>query len=361
MKLHSRSTASMLYLGDHSRQGLENPDARLVGTHARFCRATQLLTLARSTYPAPFLLSAVSNPLLASYPFRNRPVGILSRIGAYTARLFAPIWRVFPRFMRGYVYEVLASVGRWKYGMNKTSAAVQRLPFGLYLKHGFDPEVLANEHNALHIVQRNTRIPCPRAIDLVASGESKRSYLLTTTVPGITLAQALQLLSDQDLIGIAAELTDYAYQIREIQRPKESSFLISNTLGSACRDPRIRDCTPIGPFADEAAFSQNLLFSDDPSRRGHDSVFTHADLNPRNILVDRVVTAGVARWRITGIVDWETAGYYPEYWEFTKSMFESFRWPRRYNGMVVSVFREFGDYSGELAVERRAWESGDGV
>ena len=33
--------------------------------------------------------------------------------------------------------------------------------------------------------------------------------------------------------------------------------------------------------------------------------FTHADLLPRNILVDGSV--------ITGIVDWNTAGFYPEF------------------------------------------------
>ena len=39
------------------------------------------------------------------------------------------------------------------------------------------------------------------------------------------------------------------------------------------------------------------------------SVFTHGDLCPRNILVNESL-------RITGIVDWEAAGWYPEYWEY---------------------------------------------
>jgi thiamine kinase-like enzyme len=40
-------------------------------------------------------------------------------------------------------------------------------------------------------------------------------------------------------------------------------------------------------------------------------VFTHADLNPFNILVrgDDVV----------GIIDWEFAGWYPHYWEYTSN------------------------------------------
>lgn len=113
---------------------------------------------------------------------------------------------------------------------------------------------------------------------------------------------------------------------------------------------------------DEASFSQHLRFSDEPSRRGHKIVFTHADLNPRNILVERTTShAGQEGRQLSGIVDWETAGFYPEYWDYTKSMFEGFRWPRRHNEMMRRVFSEFGNYDEELAVETQAWESGDGV
>ena len=38
--------------------------------------------------------------------------------------------------------------------------------------------------------------------------------------------------------------------------------------------------------------------------------FTHGDLLPRNILVDGS--------KITAIIDWETAGYYPEFWEYCR-------------------------------------------
>ncbi|EXL96042.1 hypothetical protein FOIG_11582 [Fusarium odoratissimum NRRL 54006] len=79
-------------------------------------------------------------------------------------------------------------------------------------------------------------------------------------------------------------------------------------------------------------------------------------------MVERIKdSAGARGWRLSDIIDWETAGYYPEYWDYTKSMFEEFRWPRRYNGMTQDVFNEFGDYSEELGVERRAWALGDGI
>jgi thiamine kinase-like enzyme len=40
-------------------------------------------------------------------------------------------------------------------------------------------------------------------------------------------------------------------------------------------------------------------------------VFTHCDLNPTNILVRED--------KIVGIIDWEFAGWYPSYWEYTSA------------------------------------------
>lgn len=48
-------------------------------------------------------------------------------------------------------------------------------------------------------------------------------------------------------------------------------------------------------------------------RRSSISVFTHGHLTPRNIMVDSV-------GRITGIVDCENAGWYPDYWEYANVM-----------------------------------------
>ena len=43
------------------------------------------------------------------------------------------------------------------------------------------------------------------------------------------------------------------------------------------------------------------------------SVFTHADIAARNIMVDE-------SHHITGILDWEAAGWYPDYWEYANIM-----------------------------------------
>ncbi|RBR26208.1 uncharacterized protein FIESC28_00991 [Fusarium coffeatum] len=347
-------------LGDHSRQGIEKADARLIGSHARFCKSIQLVKLARDIAPGLFSQSRT----MTSSARHQLPVRIPSH-SLDLGRIFLPplmcLWRLFPSALRIMTYELLRKIGNRFY--NKDGyALVQRLPFGLYLKCNSDSDTLRNEYNALKVLERKTSILAPRAIDIVSqnTGDDDFSYLLMTRVPGTSLAICQDALSDQDCATVSAQLKDYISQMRDIPNP--SKMAICNTLGEACRDPRIRDWAPIGPCPDEASFSQHLRFSDEPSRRGHKIVFTHGDLNPRNIMVERTTNSTGARgWRLSGIIDWETAGYYPDYWDYTKSMFESFRWTRRYNTMIEGVFSEFGDYSDELAVEKRAWESGDGI
>ncbi|KAK3682890.1 kinase-like domain-containing protein [Podospora appendiculata] len=365
-------------LGDHSRSRLATVDPRYVGTHARLSRSFRFVNLAQEIAPGILLPfgqpesstpngehptsqpSASSGPPQRNLP--NRPSFLTDLfVGA-----FLTVWLWFPIKARMAVYDKLRAAGQRRYGMPYGGVdGVQKLPFNLYLKFGTVAGMAHNEFNALQMVRRHTKIPAPRVLDVFTkpddASKDPYGYLLMTGLPGVSIDRCQDILSDRDLAAIAAQMKDYVSQLRGIPKTVNPDKLICNTLGQACRDHRIRYGDPIGPFADEAAFSQFLRFPDEDARRGHEIVFTHADLNPRNILVDKVVLAdGTKGWRVTGIVDWETAGYYPEYWDYTKAFFERFRWTKRYNDAMHGVFNSFADYSREFDVELRAWESGDG-
>lgn len=65
-------------LRDHSRQGIEKVDARLAGSHARFCRSIQLVNIARAMTHSPFHEA----PTLTDTPRQPLPVHISSsRLG----------------------------------------------------------------------------------------------------------------------------------------------------------------------------------------------------------------------------------------------------------------------------------------
>lgn len=359
-------------LGDHSRLGTEKIDPRFIGTHARLCKSIRYLELTKKF--AADRLPPVSGSLLrrsVSFlfpPFQRLRRGIFSMTGHFTG-VFGAIWSLFPAKLRFAGYGVMRRIGERIYGTSNGYSTVQRLPFGLHLKFHGEVEAFRNEFNALRVVQKNTSIPVPRSLDFVIKPavlhdpySSPEAYLLTTRLPGEPLSRCLEILSDIDLERISYKLKGYLSQLRNIPKTVNPEMAICNTLGEACYDPRIQGGQPVGPFKDEAAFSQTLRFSDEPARREHKIVFTHADLNPRNILVDRVIQPDRSRrWEVTGIVDWETSGYYPEYWDYTKARFEGFRGFGRYTDMIRKVFAEFGDYSREFDVEQRSWESGDGV
>ncbi|XXG99277.1 hypothetical protein Hte_005614 [Hypoxylon texense] len=355
-------------LGDHSRSGIAKVDPRFVGSQARLCRSLQFLNISKrlSIELLPQSLSS-----LIGLPAWRSNVGPWNcwRLSGLCTGAFLRVWLLVPGKVRIAWYRMLQKLGRRLYGNHDGNATVQRLPFGLYLKYNGETEQSRNEFNALEMVRRHTSIPVPEALDIVfQQGDVNDplsipgTHLLVTRVPGLPLSRCQNVLSDKDIGRIANQLKDYVAQLRDIRQLVNSDVAICNSLGGACMDGRVCGGRPVGPFTEEAAFSQMVKFSDDPARRGHEIVFTHADLNPRNILVGQTVQSdGTTGWSVTGIVDWETAGYYPEYWDYTKAMFEGFRWTRRYNNMVHEVFSEFGDYSRELDVERRSWATGDGI
>ncbi|KAI1810837.1 hypothetical protein GGS20DRAFT_589166 [Poronia punctata] len=372
-------------LGDHSRRGLTTADARLIGTHARMASSFQFLTIASRIAPEILgepPLSLVS-PALHAPQVNNglAPQGVSMRsifrlpITAFGS-IFHKLWLWMPNAVRLAAYRLLQRMGRALYGSPDGYASVQRLPFGLYLKYNRELDSVRNEFNALRLVRQHTTIPVPKPLDVVTAPTTDsnvdeadpflpsfclNSYLLTTRMPGVPLSTCNDLLSGRDLERIAAQLKHYITQLRTIPNTVNKKAPICDTLGGPCRDARIRGGDSVGPFADEAAFSQMLRIPDEPSRRGHEIMFSHADLNPRNILVEEHVQPdGSVTWNVSGFVDWEFSGYFPEYWEYTKALFEGFRWPKRYNNMIHSVFKEFGDYSKELDIETRCWEMGDG-
>ncbi|KAF8222918.1 hypothetical protein L208DRAFT_1319835, partial [Tricholoma matsutake] len=63
-------------------------------------------------------------------------------------------------------------------------------------------------------------------------------------------------------------------------------------------------------------------------------LFTHANLVDQNILIKD--------GRISGIVDWEWVGFYPEHWEFIKIMSNS-AWPLGWGKRMLAELTEYAN------------------
>lgn len=164
---------------------------------------------------------------------------------------------------------------------------------------------------AMHFIREHTTIPVPR-IHATTAATITMDY-----VEGTTLEEAWNGLSDDERAVISDQLRDYIGQLRSIK----GTYIGGFENGPAIDGRRFTH--EGGPFATEAEWNDFLLSNlltqcpdvlqsvvRSQMRTDHDIVLTHGDLVGMNIIV--------RDGRIASIVDWERAGFYPEYYELIK-------------------------------------------
>ncbi|KAJ5573935.1 kinase-like protein [Penicillium hispanicum] len=205
---------------------------------------------------------------------------------------------------------------------------IAQLPFGLVLKWSDGTrleEVLAMQ------VARAAGFPVPRVISYGEHPDTPHApvSILMTRMPGAELGQVYETLSNEDKNSILRELKSYLKAMRGWPNPWGSSRICS-LEGTAIRSVRVPNHLA-GPFESEEEFNEYLIqpswsggFSSEAAYNNaldiakgirklpHRIVFSHGDLKPHNILVKD--------GKITGFLDWESAGWYPDYWDFTTAL-----------------------------------------
>jgi aminoglycoside phosphotransferase len=233
------------------------------------------------------------------------------------------VWTCAPLTLRAWTYQRMASISVSMYG-HTGSDSVFRMPLNLYLRRaeiGWAAKHQA-EFETLRLMETQTQVPAPRGIDVIRYRDS--SFLLMTGVNGERVGPRPATLTDDQVDLIVRDLQQYTAEIRSIPRKISSDFQICNSLGGGILDWRIGNSQrEILKFQNEGEFHRYLDIAFTAEDKAilkkahsiqHKIVFTHADINMRNVLVDE-------NGRISEIVDWECAGWYPEYWEYTKMHF----------------------------------------
>jgi aminoglycoside phosphotransferase len=197
----------------------------------------------------------------------------------------------------------------------------------------FGETVSLQQAESTSFVASNTTIPVPRILKVDTI--DKWNYIYMTRLPGIPLSECLPSLSASQLNTIALELRGYLDQLRGLRiKDHEQSEFIGSLGGAPCMDRIFCSGRPErGPFKTEVEMYDNICdrmldlqswgnYKPDnynhilrrmyKENSNHTIKFTHGDLSPTNILVQE--------GHVTGILDWEEAGWYPEYWEYIKTM-----------------------------------------
>jgi serine/threonine protein kinase len=246
-------------------------------------------------------------------------------------------------------FDTLPRNLRWKlkFGGKKVevhdSATIIRLGDKRILKKGVE----STEYEALRLVNEKTSVPVPRVLGVYNTREGVLVDL--EVVPGRTVDTVWNSLSPAQKNKHVSDLGRFIDQLRKLPAPKRE--VIGSTSMGANHDPRFGK-KGIGPFYSVNYFHEFI-------RRGHplhdfreeelqhchgrqyEIKFTHADLCPQNILVDD-------NGRITAILDWESAGWYPEYWEYTQMHFAT---PNEMKDWLAAVENVVKRYDNEMVAE----------
>ncbi|KAL8858216.1 MAG: hypothetical protein Q9178_005228 [Gyalolechia marmorata] len=181
------------------------------------------------------------------------------------------------------------------------------------------------EFSTLQYIANNMReIPSPMPLGLIKM--SGLSYMFMSFIEGITLEKAWLNMIPTQKQSVTEQLDNILAKMRQHQRPYGAPF--GGTSGEGCKDTRrhtristsrIDDCSQFQDFqfskptfGSEAyvKFLRGLLPDSDSL-----CVFTHGDLRKENIMISLQDNGDV---KVTGLIDWEMSGFYPEYFECTK-------------------------------------------
>lgn len=198
-------------------------------------------------------------------------------------------------------------------------------------------DVRLEEAATMKFIAEKTSIPVPKVLS--AFERKGQVFIVMERIQGTPLSAVFNAPSTSDEMR-----STFLDQLREILKelralPPPTAFSVGHCINAPLQDPRQhQDMNPVrfGPFAtiqdfhrwlrNDMEFGQASM----PNKQDVDefnsmiqkqdgpwppSVFTHGDLNPSNIIV--------RDGKIVGIIDWEMAGWYPHYWEYTANKMQS--------------------------------------
>ncbi|KAJ7718798.1 kinase-like domain-containing protein [Mycena metata] len=271
-------------------------------------------------------------------------------------------WLLVPQSLRYRTYCALVR----SFGKQQHMSPVYSLPLGIYVKFCRLPD----EGLVMEYVRTRTTIPVPQVLDHITATVSfepdNRMFLLVMhALPGTPLfiqgeGSRLAHATDEQRNLLETTIAEWIFQLRAL--PPPNPHLVSGFTGGPFISYRIGD-PPVGPFADVAEFHAQpfcAVSTEDADERIQSLVaeraarkyynhLTHGDLLPHNILTDHA-------YHPTGLIDWECAGWLPEYWELASSTRAPFERMYIWRDMYPRCFPRYDD---DLTLElhiQRYWD-----
>ncbi|KAL2019549.1 hypothetical protein VTK56DRAFT_9516 [Thermocarpiscus australiensis] len=177
---------------------------------------------------------------------------------------------------------------------------------------------LQREVEAMDYVRRHTSTPIPAIIEVhLESGfEGGQGWVLMERVSGVELGVGWPDMSQNARSETIRQLRLYFEQLHQLRPP--GTGWIGSCSGDPAYDHRLSSRSPCGPFNTVGEFHDYLVAPVKKCPRPewalkyrsqlpdtHAIQFAHADLSWENILIDPATS------NVSGIADWEMAGFWP--------------------------------------------------
>ena len=212
------------------------------------------------------------------------------------------------------------------------------------VKYGRGIAIIEGEN--MLFVQKMTKINVPKVYALYTEPTTKKNYIVMENVEGDTLASKWPDLTEAQKTAIVANLKCFLEELR-VLLPSPGYFGSLGRRGLLDEIFSTRDVEPLinGPFRStyslNTAMALKYVYGDNglspykaefyrwvlPSvLRGHQldqPTFTHGDWQRKNLIIKKVPPRDDVldadhrfdEFKVT-VLDWENAGWYPEYWEY---------------------------------------------
>lgn len=198
----------------------------------------------------------------------------------------------------------------------------------------FAPRLVLQEAENQQFVSENSNVPTPKIIAVMTEPDTGCLFFVMEHVDGDELGKVWGSLTPAEKLDVGGQIQEALEALRRIPNPGYFGGINRKPLSDIVFWTREEKPETSGPFYTEEALNEGIIKrmqdSDLPASyvalqrrlmadtlKGHRAVFTHGDLQPKNILVSRVGDKedGSGEFKVS-IIDWENSGWYPDYWEF---------------------------------------------